>query len=173
MNKVIESYISPKARKGLPSLIDGSGIFAVEPIKKGEVIAIKHGNQIAGIDFQKMRLAGHPELQIGDDLYIAPASSEEIPNSMIYINHSCEPNIGMKDLITFVAMHDIRQGEELTIDYAMIDDRDISMKCSCGRKNCRKIILGRDWMKKDLQKKYNGYFSPYIQKKINVFRAKE
>jgi hypothetical protein len=31
---------------------------------------------------------------------------------------------------------------------------------------CRKTITGLDWMRKDLQEKYRGYFSRYLERKI-------
>jgi hypothetical protein len=41
---------------------------------------------------------------------------------MLFINHSCDPNVGFAGDIVLVAMRDIRQGEELTADYALFDD---------------------------------------------------
>lgn len=85
---------------------------------------------------------------------------------MIYINHSCEPNVGMKGEDKFIAMRDIEREEELTIDYSMIDDNDMKMECTCRSFNCRKVITGKDWMLKELQEKYKEYFSSFIKKKI-------
>jgi uncharacterized protein len=162
----MKSYTSPKTKKGLKSDIHGKGIFATEPIEKGEVIAIKNGKKITRKDLVKSGISGHAELQIGDDLYIAPSTKVEVEDSMIFINHSCEPNVGMKDEVTFVAMRNIEPQEELVIDYAMIDDNDLIMNCICNSANCRKVITGKDWTKKDLQDRYRNFFSPYIQSKI-------
>jgi len=41
---------------------------------------------------------------------------------MLFINHSCEPNVGFAGNVVLVAMRDIEAGEELTTDYAMFDD---------------------------------------------------
>ena len=70
---------------------------------------------------------------------------------MLYINHSCDPNIGFAGNVVLVAMRDIHAGEELTTDYAMFDDYEGSMDCTCGRPNCRRRIDGRDWQRPDLQ----------------------
>ena len=72
------------------------------------------------------------EIQIGDDLFIAPVTEEEREGSMLYTNHCCDPNLGMRGEITFVAMRDIRAEEELTHDWAMTDDDDYSVECNCG-----------------------------------------
>ncbi len=65
-----------------------------------------------------------------------------------------------------VAMRDIRPGEELTTDYALFDDYDGSMTCQCGTALCRGMITGHDWRQPDLQRKYRGYFSWYLQRRI-------
>jgi hypothetical protein len=106
------------------------------------------------------------EIQIDNDLFIAPVTAEEREGSMLYSNHSCNPNLGMRGEITFVAMRDIRAGEELTHDWATTDDDDYSAECKCGAPNCRKILTGKDWQRADLQKRYAGYFSPYLAEKI-------
>ena len=51
---------------------------------------------------------------------------------MLYSNHSCDANMGIRGEITFVALRDIRAGEELTHDWCVTDDDDYSVKCTCG-----------------------------------------
>ena len=63
------------------------------------------------------------EIQIDDDLFIAPVTREERELlDACTSNHSCDANLGMRGEITFVAMRDIRAGEELTHDWATTDD---------------------------------------------------
>lgn len=164
----MESYISPKTKKGLPSSIHGKGFFAIEPIKKDEIIAIKKGVILTREEMEKLGFSGSGVgLQIGDNAYISPTTKEEYGQSMIFINYSCDPNLGMKGSDTVVAMRDIESGEELTLDYTTFVNDDSSMECICGSQNCRKIITGKDWMKPELQEKYKGYFTDYIQSKID------
>ena len=66
----------------------------------------------------------------------------------------------------FVAMRDIEAGEELTHDWATTDDDRYEMACHCGAPNCRKVITGQDWRRKDLQEKYRHYMSWYLQDKL-------
>ena len=87
---------------------------------------------------------------------------------MLFINHSCDPNVGFAGNIVLVAMRDIRPVEELTTDYALFDDYDGSMPCQCGAPGCRGVITGHDWQRPDLQRKYRGYFSWYLQRRIQV-----
>ncbi len=78
---------------------------------------------------------------------------------MLFLNHSCEPNVGFGGTVLLVAMRDIESGEELNTNDAMFDDYDGSMECCCDRPACRGRIDGRDWTQPDLQEKYRGYFS--------------
>ena len=96
---------------------------------------------------------GAAEIPIADNLYIGPLRAEEREGSMIFSNHSCEPNIGVQGQIVFVAMRDIAAGEELTHDWATTDDEDYRMECRCGAATCRKIVTGKDWQKPELQEK--------------------
>ena len=81
---------------------------------------------------------------------------------MLFINHSCEPNVGFAGNTVLVAMRDISPGEEPTADYALFDDYDGMMQCRCGTPSCRATIGGQDWQWPDLQRKYGNYFSPLI-----------
>ena len=161
------TYFSLKVTKR-SSLIDGRGLFATAAITKGEVVVVK-GGYILTRD-QRDRIGeelGPSEIQITEDLFIGPTTLNERESGMMHLNHSCEPNLGLQGQIVLVAIRDIATGEELTIDYAMTDDEPYEMECQCGSKTCRKLITGADWQKPELQKKYDGYFSWFIQRRIH------
>ena len=116
------SYRSPKTELR-ESKIHGRGLFAIADVAKDEIVAIKGGHIV---DRKTLRekitpALGPVEIQIDDDLFIAPVTEEERELSMLYSNHSCQPNLGVRGEITFVAMCDIRTGEELTHDWAMTE----------------------------------------------------
>ena len=160
------SYRSPKTEVR-QSPIHGRGLFASANIAKNEVVVVKGGHIIIGAQKETVNeQLGPVEIQIGDDFFIAPVTSDERELSMLYSNHSCEPNIGMRGEITFVAMRDIATGEELTHDWAMTDDDTYKIKCKCGSANCRGTVTGKDWQCPELQKKYAGYFSAYLERKM-------
>jgi len=168
------SYLSPKTEVH-ESNIHGRGLFAIANIAKGERIAVKGGHIVdKKVLCEKIapRL-GPVEIQIDDDLFIAPVTEEERELSMLYLNHSCNPNLGLRGEITFVAMRDIRAGEELTHDWAMTDDDDYWVECNCGAPDCRKTLTGKDWQRPDLQKRYAGYFSAYLAGKIASLEARQ
>ena len=170
------SYLSPKTEVR-ESKIHGCGLFATSDIAKDEIVAVKGGHIV---DRKTLREKitpglGPVEIQIDDNLFIAPVTDEERELSMLYSNHSCDANPGIRGEITFVAMRDICAGEELTHDWATTDDDDYSVECKCGAPNCRKIVTGKDWQRLELQKRYEGYFSAYLTRKIAAelsFRAK-
>jgi SET domain-containing protein len=165
------SYLSPKTEVR-ESKIHGRGLFATADIFKDEIVAVK-GGQIVDRKTLREKITprlGPVEIQIDDDLFIAPVTGEERELSMLYSNHSCAPNLGIRGEITFVAMRDISAGEELTHDWATTDDDDYSAECKCGAPNCRKVLTGKDWQRPELQKRYAGYFSAYLARKIAASR---
>lgn len=160
------SYISPKAVVR-ESRIQGRGLFAFEAFARDEIVAVKGGHIFDRSTLRKVEPAlGPAEIQIGEDLFIGPLVADEREGSMIFSNHSCEPNIGVRGQIVFVAMRDIEAGEELTHDWATTDDDNYQMECRCGAPSCRKIVTGQDWRRKDLQEKYGRYMSWYLLEKI-------
>ena len=161
------SYRSPKTEVR-ESKIHGRGLFATADIAKDEIVAVKGGHIVNGKTLREeiTPMLGPVEIQIDDDLFIAPVIKEERELSMLYSNHSCDPNLGLHGEITFVARRDIHAGEELTHDWAMTDDDDYSAECNCGAPDCRKILAGKDWQRPDLQKRYAGHFSAYLARKI-------
>ena len=167
------SYRSPKTEVR-ESKIHGRGLFAAADIAKDEIVAVKGGHIVdrKTLGEKIAPVLGPVEIQIDDDLFIAPVTEEERETSMLYSNHSCDPNLGMRGEITFVAMRDICAGEELTHDWAMTDDDDYSIECNCGVPDCRKTLSGKDWQRPDLQRRYAGYFSAYLACKIALLEVR-
>ena len=165
------SYRSPKTEVR-QSKIHGRGLFATADIAEGEVVAVKGGHIVSREQLREQvtpRL-GPVEIQIGDDLFITPVTQGQRDGSMLYSNHSCNANLGMRGEITFVALRDIRAGEELTHDWATTDDDDYSVRCNCGSAQCRGTLTGKDWQRPELQERYAGYFSAYLAEKIARLR---
>jgi hypothetical protein len=160
------SYCSPKI-ESLPNNT-GKGIFACEPVARGELVALWGGEVYPRAAFDAL----HPYLrsisvQIEEDMFLVPRRIG--PGDMV--NHSCAPNAGLSGQIALVAMRDIDPGEEVCFDYAMTDGSDYDeFECCCGQPNCRGRIIGSDWRRPDLWQRYQGYFSPYLQRRIDRLR---
>lgn len=158
------SYLSPKievreaARKGL-------GLFAVATISRGETLAGWGGQVMARADFDRQSEHRRTHaLQIDDDLYMV---GPEEPDPADLANHSCEPNAGVVGNVLLVAMTDIVPGEEVCFDYAMADTDDYDeFVCECGTASCRRLVTGGDWRIPELQQRYRGYLSSYIERRI-------
>ena len=161
------SYLSPKAEVRA-SPIHGRGLFAIAEFEPGEIVCVKGGYIFTREKLREVApVLGPAEIQIADNLYIGPLDPAEREGAMIFSNHSCDPNIAVQGQIVFVALRRIAAGEELTHDWATTDDDDYSIECHCGSPACRGLITGKDWQKPELQRKYRGFFSWYLQRKID------
>lgn len=148
----------------------GYGLFAARTIAPGEVICV-WGGDILNHEQLLQCSAGHQmhSVQIDEGLYIVPHGEPELPD---YVNHSCEPNVGIKGQIAVVAMRTIEPGEEICFDYAMTDGSSYDeFECACGTPSCRGTISGRDWMRPELQARYKGWFSYYLERRILNLQA--
>ena len=82
--------------------------------------------------------------------------------------------MGLIGQISVVALRDIYPGEEVCFDYAMSDSVPYDeFTCACGELNCRGRVTGNDWMLPDLQARYAGYFSPYLQRRIHRLQTEQ
>jgi uncharacterized protein len=164
----VASYRSPKTAVR-PSRIVGRGLFAAAAIARGEIVCVKGGHLVTGAEFAQYKGVAHDaDLQIADDLFLTPVAEAEFEGVMMFLNHSCEPNVGIRGQIVFVAMRDIAAGEELTLDYATIDRDSEPMACRCGAPGCRGLVTGEDWQKPELRRKYGDHFAWYLLEKIRA-----
>lgn len=143
------------------SVIDGHGIFAKRNIKKHEGIAIIKGNIInhTVID-QATSDVGQNWIGFGKNKWI---------NSKMFdqINHSCDPNAGIKGSKTVVALRNIKKGEEILIDYSITEEDilwTLGRKCRCGSKKCRSVIKSIQFLSKRVFDNYMPYIPQYFQK---------
>lgn len=75
-----------------------------------------------------------------------------------YMNHSCSYNIGFDNKGNFITTRNIKNGEELVIDYGLaVSNPDFKLVCKCKNKNCRKIITGNDWHIEKFVEKNRNY----------------
>lgn len=145
----------------------GKGMFAIAPISKGEEVIIWGGNYVNKEQAEKAKSEGKLIMQFDEDLFSVEDRGE---SSSYFINHSCNPNVWMKDSFSLETIKDINIGEELNADYVLweTDENKISnWECQCGSENCRHIITGKDWQIPALQEKYRGHFLPLIERRIN------
>jgi uncharacterized protein len=133
----------------------GEGVFATKSFTVGNIAMVGvikevlHGNH------------SHAS-QIGENKFVLH------DGLMIKVNHSCDPNCGIKVNGTgahdFVAIKNISVNEEITFDYAMrnyIIDY-FPKKCMCGSKRCRGRITGWKDLLDEKKTEYEGFVAPYL-----------
>lgn len=162
------SYLSPKLEGR--SRPDGSkAVYAHQPVRAGERLAVFGGEVVAWEELiQIPPLMRRYSIQVEEGLYLI--TSREGPGD--WVNHSCTPNAGLQGQITVVALRNIAAGEEVCFDYAMSDGSPYDeFECQCGSANCRGQVTGNDWLNPELQRRYAGYFSPYLQQRIKQLKS--
>ena len=160
------SWLSPKVSVK-KSPIHDLGLFADKAIKKDESVMILGGTKLTDKEVEEKRKNGerYDGVALGTNINLSIAP-REWPG--IHGNHSCNPNLWMKDAITIMSRRDIGVDEELTTDYAMYTIHpNWSMECNCRSSLCRKLITGNDWSLPELQERYRDHFSPIIEKLID------
>lgn len=164
------TWYDPRARIG-PSSIQGNGMFAAQPIYEGEIVVVIGGIVLTNAQFQEFTttVSRYNAVQIGEDAHLV-----DLPTSPGGIDHSCDSNLWMRDEVTVVARRALAVGEELTIDYALqsgLPGDILCEPCHCGSPVCRGLITGNDWRRKDVQDRYSGHFSPFLNERIRLFNA--
>lgn len=133
--------------------VHGKGVFALQPLAKGEQVI----EYIGEIIKWKEALRRHPHnpdepnhtfyFHI-DDKHVIDANVGG--NAARWINHACKPNCEADEVdgrIFIKALRNIEPGEELFYDYGLVIDGKYSKKlkkqyeCRCGSKRCRGTML--------------------------------
>ncbi|SJZ82986.1 hypothetical protein SAMN02745126_02465 [Enhydrobacter aerosaccus] len=111
-----------------PSAIHGIGCFADRPIRKDEIVRCWDGKDSRWVPLREAHSSPQALLfkRFGIRTrggYWAPLDFLRISTGW-YMNHSADPNVGSDDGdVTYHALRDIAAGEELTMDYRLMDER--------------------------------------------------
>lgn len=134
----------------------GKSIFAAKKFHKDDIVFTVCG--------PITKIPSIYTIPIDFDLFLDPMGPGK------YLNHSCEPSCGIKNRTQIVAMRDLEEDEEITIDYAMLVPAkqdyprvgiDVPV-CRCGEKNCRGYFGNYEELSDELREKYKGYISEYL-----------
>lgn len=135
------------------SVIQGRGVYAIRPIRKGTWIIEYTGERIshqeADVRYDDATMERHHTFLFTVD---AETCIDAVVggNEARFINHCCEPNceaVLSEGEIHIVALRSIAAGEELTYDYGFpLDDESVEealrrYPCRCGASECRGTIL--------------------------------
>lgn len=169
MSEPAHSHLSPKCAVLPVPDRGGHTVIAIEPIAKGELIVVWSGTLVDSAALAQLppSVRRH-SLQVEEQHYLVSLTDCEPAD---YVNHSCAPNSGLSGQIALVAMREIAAGEEITYDYAMSDGSNYDeFPCGCGSMHCRGHVSGEDWRRAELWERYDGYFSPYLQRRIHTLK---
>ena len=142
----------------------GKGVFARSIIRKGEEILCFSGPLI---NLEEALAKGERQcdpLQIGRRLYM------DIGSPGVLVNHSCEPNAGIRHDVRLVAITDIRPGEEIFYDYSTTMDEDHwTLRCLCGSVVCRVNVGDFRYLPLHTRRKYLriGIVQTYLASQFN------
>jgi SET domain-containing protein len=124
--------------------IAGDGLFARYASQEGEAVGRLEGMRVSDAEADawcesgRIRYDDPFQLSVSEYLILDPAS--------LAINHSCEPNLGIRGERELVALRAINPGEELCYDYSTVVGKDElgedpwAMACACGAGICRRTI---------------------------------
>ena len=133
--------------------VHGKGVFAVQPIAKGEVLIEYTGERITWP--QALDRHPHDPSQPDHTFYFHIDDEHVIDanvggNAARWINHACNPNCIADEVdgrIFIKARRAIKPGEELFYDYGLVIDERYTpalkrqFACHCGTKTCRGTML--------------------------------
>jgi hypothetical protein len=132
------------------------GVFASGPIRRSAVIGSFRGKPrwIWEIPQELWPYT----IQVDYDRYVVPRRRGVV----WYMNHSCAPNCVISGS-RISAERDIEKGEELTFDYSTdVDWTGFSMRCTCERPDCRKVIRAYRFLPEEVKLRYGRHVAPFI-----------
>ncbi|MCY7314893.1 MAG: SET domain-containing protein-lysine N-methyltransferase [Rubrivivax sp.] len=134
--------------------VHGKGVFALQPMAKGERV-MEYIGQVIGWP-EALRRHPHDPEQPNHTFYFSLDDGSHVidgnvgGNAAKWINHACRPNCIADETEGRVFIHALRKikpGEELFYDYGLIIDARHTAKlkkdyaCCCGSPQCRGTML--------------------------------
>jgi uncharacterized protein len=162
-----QCWLHPDVAVG-PSDIAGRGLFTVADLPAGTVVSRLGGTLVGAPELGRLLATSTTSVDslVVDDgvhLVLAPGSDNR------FANHACDPNLGWVDAFSLATLVDVPTGAELLHDYAMsIVDPDFVLRCHCQSYRCRQMVEGTDWRIPQLQRRYAGHRTPYVQGLIDA-----
>jgi len=140
--------------------VKGKGVFALRDFARGEFIFRRRHGRVVSND--EIALLSEEDQRHLCELDWEHSAVLLTPGC--YLNHACDPN-AMRSGTRVFAWKDIRQGEEITIDYRLNAFSDERWDCACGSANCQGFVIGSFFaLSEDRQAAYLPYAPKFIQR---------
>ena len=129
---------NPSAQLTVAKTRTGLGLVATRRFRTNDTIIKLLGRVVdAGILWKRGGTFADNCFRFGPETYLDPGD-----RLGRYLNHSCEPSAAIckeSNQLFLFAARPITAGDEVTIDYSTtLGDDDIwTMRCNCGRRQCR------------------------------------
>lgn len=113
------------------SKLHGIGVFAIQLIKKGSHIFYGDDEDLQWVPRSRVAELPKPIRRLYDDFGVLRGKAYGCPRNFNlltlawYLNHSARPNVRCDEDYRFVAVRNIRRGEELTVDYRTFSEGTI------------------------------------------------
>ncbi len=124
-----------------PSGIEGRGLFTKVPLRSRQKIGEYEGERITQREGRRrakiQKWIAIVEVNNGKSIDGAAETT-----GFRFINHSCTPNTFMRiirERAEFYALHPIKAGTELTLDYGD-SHHNGKLPCTCGSRTCRRFL---------------------------------
>ena len=137
----------------------GRGLFAAENVSQGSPLLVLTGPVIS---LEQTLAKGD---RMGDPLQIAIGKYLDLEPPGVFLNHSCQPNVGIMADCVLVVLRAISKHEELRFDYSTTMSHDgWTLECLCGSANCRGVVRDFETLPQYLQRHYLdlGIVQPFI-----------
>ncbi len=123
------------------SSIDKMGLFAKLDIPRNTVVAAWGGRILTKKEIDRLppRFRTNYALPIYPGFYIAETNRGDLDSSD-FINHSCDPNCKIANLLVMLTKRRVKSGEELTSDFDCGPNNGTRTHCNCGSNRCRHIV---------------------------------
>lgn len=147
----------------------GFGVFANKPFAEGERILTFKGRNISFRDTKKKGEWECMPIQIGTGAYI-----DTLPLG-VFVNHSCNPNAGIRDDFYLIALSSIEKDEEIRFDYSTtMQESSFTMECRCGSNRCRGIVDDFNTLPEATRYKYleDGIVMGFIAQRYSELNGK-
>ena len=112
-----------------PSKIHGVGVFAIVKIPEGSYIFADDDEEMIWLSKSQLKDLPKAFKKLYEDFCISKGGKYGCPRSFNrltpawYLNDSDHPNVAADENYNFLALRDIEEGEELTVDYDTYSER--------------------------------------------------
>lgn len=146
-------------------LVGQKGVIAQKPFERGQSIFVVTGPVVSERTIYTFPLSLNR--------HVDPRTETGEPTLGHFLNHSCTPNAYVKiikqdqtEYIEILARQDILPGQEVTIDYALMEYTVAAqgVRCLCQTPDCQGYLMGYKDLSQEQKEKYQleGIVADYL-----------